>query len=523
MKNMTKKMFALLLSVVMMFAMAISVFAAESDQATVKTTANLNITKSADASNATFTAYKVMSAKQIGTDLFAYTVEDAFKPFFENGQNGYILNSDNEILKNGETTPVLTDGKWINTNSTVAADLASKLEKFAKANKIDEISVPANDLPIGYYLVSETTTSDKAQVSSKPVLVNLIADVNVTPKDSKTTLEKEILEGENKTPVKENTATIGDEIKYQVKTSIPIYAANVDKSKLVFKLSDTFTHLVYQKNLEIYAGADMTPVPVSDYNVTTNTDTEFVVEFTPDAILKYQGQDITLKYSATLGKDAVIGAAGNPNDIKLEYTYNPNQEKYKDTLDDKVKTYTYGFKIHKVDKNNETKDMAGAKFQISDEKGTVLGTFTYGENGTIKEVEGSVVIEGGDVNFASIKGLKAGKYSIKEIQAPQGYSMLANDVVVVIEGLVDADGNLNGKSELKLDQGSQSNDAVIEVGKSSGDNTVDMVVKIFNVKGISLPETGAKTAMYCLMGGVLLLVLGGLYFGFEKLSTRKRQ
>lgn len=520
MKTMSKKIFTLLLFVVMMFAMVIPTFAANDNETAVRTTANLNITKSQNAPNATFKAYKVMSAKQIGKDLFAYTVEDGFKAFFENGTNGYTLNGDNEILKEG--TVVVSDGEWINTNTTVAADLAAKLEKYAKENNISAIAVPAENLPIGYYVVSETATSDKAQVSSKPVLVNLVKDVNVTPKDSKTTLEKNILEGENETPVKENTATIGDEIKYEVKTSIPTYAANVDKNKLVFKLSDTFTHLVYQKNLKIYVDGVADAIPEADYTTTTATDTEFVVELKPETILKYQGKNITLKYTAILGTDAVIGAAGNPNDITLEYTNNPNQENYTGTLDDKVKTYTYGFKIHKVDKNDETKDMAGAEFAIYDENGTELGRFTYGEDGKIENATGLIETVQGNKNYASIKGLKEGNYTITEINAPQGYSILANSVVVKITGLKDDDGKYNGKAELSLVGGSDSNDAVVEVDKSSDNNTVDMVVKIFNVKGISLPETGAKTAMYCLLGGALLLVLGGLYFGIEKLSARKR-
>lgn len=255
MKSTTKKMFAFLLSVIMVLAMTVTAFAADEGTGTTKrTTANLNITRSENAPNATFKAYKVMSAKQVGEDLFTYTVEDAFKPFFENGANGYTLNGDNEILKDGKA--VTDDGEWANTNNTTAADLAAKLEKFAIQAGITAMNVPANDLPIGYYVVSETATADKAQVSSKPVLVNLVKDVNITPKDSKTTLEKNILEGDAETPVKENTASVGDEIKYEVTTSIPTYAANVDKTKLVFKLTDTFTRLDYQKNLEIYVGDD---------------------------------------------------------------------------------------------------------------------------------------------------------------------------------------------------------------------------------------------------------------------------
>lgn len=167
--------------------------------------------------------------------------------------------------------------------------------------------------------------------------------------------------------------------------------------------------------------------------------------------------------------------------------------------------------------------MSGAEFKIYDEAGNELGSFKYGENGTITDVEGLKITTDGSKNYAIITGLKEGKYSIKEVQAPQGYSMLANPVVVQITGSKDENGKYNGKSTLTLATGSDSNDATVEVGEAGDNNTVDLVVKIFNVKGISLPETGAKTAMYCLYGGALLLVLGGIYFGLEKLSSRKRQ
>lgn len=46
--------------------------------------------------------------------------------------------------------------------------------------------------------------------------------------------------------------------------------------------------------------------------------------------------------------------------IYRTYAIHPNKTDSKGTLEDEVKTYTYGFNIHKVDKNDDTKDMAGA-------------------------------------------------------------------------------------------------------------------------------------------------------------------
>ena len=536
MKKATKKILSLLLTVAMMLTMAVSVFAADngaSGESAAETKATLTINKSTNSPGATYVAYKVMSATPLGNNLYAYTVEDGFKDFFTTSKK-FALDGNNQIVKKGTTDLVATD--LSSTNNTDVASLARELEMWAIANasgKIKEINVPAGnpgtELPIGYYVVREKATeADNGAVATLPVLVNLTGNKTITPKDNKTTLEKKIIEGGQKLDA--NSANIGDDINYEVTTSIPTYEANVDSSKLQFKLTDTFSEgLTYNHNLVIKAG-DQTLVADTDYTMTTDEDGKFVAELTADAILKYQGCSLTLKYSARLNEKAVVGTAGNPNKIKLEYTNNPNQEDHTGILEDEVKTFTYGFKIHKVDKNNDTQDMSGAKFGIYgvDANGDIdmnqeLGTFTYGKNGTIAESSGKVVIEATDrQNYAAIKGLNEGSYYIKELVAPSGYAILAEPIKVKITDERDADGNLTGVGLLEIEGSTSTDIADIENGKSNGGNAIDLVVKIKNVKGISLPETGSKTAMYCLYGGALLIALGALYFGIEKLVANKK-
>lgn len=512
MKSMTKKMLALVLSVVMVLAMGVTAFAEEA-----ATTANLKINGKA---GATYTAYEVMKATVAGKDtagdpIYTYSVTDEFKTFFENNADGYTLNSDNEILKDGEV--IVSDGLKANVNNTKAAALASALEKFALANNISGKNVTAEGLntEIGYYVIAETATTGDKAIASKPILVDLRKDVTVDPKDSKVDLEKKIVEGDQKLDA--NTANIGDEINYEVITNIPTYEANVDKSKLSFVLTDTFTHLTYKKNAVITVGED-TLEKGTDYTI-VEEDGRFVITLTPETILKHQGDNVLLKYSATLNKDAVVdNVAGNPNKIELDYTNNPGQADSKGHLEDEVKTYTFGLKIHKVDKNDDTKDMAGAAFEVKDSDGNVIGTFEYGEDGQITNPTGLIITK--DSNIATIKGLKDGEYTITETKAPAGYSLLGEPVIVKItDAGKEAGGEANGEGKLTIVSGKGTAETAVE----NKDGIIDLTVKIENVKGISLPETGAKTAVYCLFGGALLIVLGGLYFGLEKISRRKRQ
>ena len=507
----TKKVFALLLSVVMVLTMALTAFAADTEGEAKLTIKNPN-------DGAVYTAYKVMNATAVGEDnegntVYTYTVCDGFADFFEDGAYGYTLNSDNEILKEGEV--IASDG-FTNTNASEAAALATALEKYAIAQKIEGTKISESGLATekGYYVVAETAT-EGAVVASKPMLVNLTKDVEVTTKKSDIVLEKKIVEGDKELDT--NTANIGDEVHYKVTSSIPTYEANVDEKELSYVLTDTFTNLIYKGNAVIKVG-DAVLAKDTDYTI-VEKDSEFVLSLKPETILTYQGKDVVLTYSAKLSKDAVVdNAEGNPNHIKLEYTNNPNKEDSKGTLEDEVKTFTFGLKIHKVDKNDDTKDMAGAAFEVKDSDGNVIGTFEYGENGEITNPTGLVITKDG--NIATIKGLKDGEYTITETKAPAGYSMLSAPVVVKItDAGKEAGGEANGEGKLSIVNGPGT--AVTEV--ENNDGIIDLTVKIENSKGISLPETGAKTAMYCLYGGALLIVLGGLYFGIEKLFSRKRQ
>ncbi len=513
MKAVTKKIFALLLSAIMLMATGVSAFADTGNSTTV----NLKIDNK---SGATYTAYKVMSSKVSGTDkdgnpVYTYTVESAFAGFFKDGENGYTLDSDNVIKKDGKA--ITSDGTSANTNQTEAAYLANALKNYALAKGITGTVIGDSglDTGIGYYVIAETATTSNKVVASKPILVDLRNNKEITPKNSTVDLEKKIVEGEKK--VDSNTANIGDTIKYEVTTSIPTYEANVDKSKLSYTLTDTFTNLTYKKNLVI--NADGTALTAGTDYTLTETDGGFTAALTQDAIINHQGAKLVLTYSAVLNEDAVVdNEVGNPNKIKLEYTNNPDVDNSKGVLEDDVKTYTYGFKIHKVDKNDDTKDMAGAAFEVKDSKENVIGTFEYGEDGKITNPTGAIITKDG--NIATIKGVDVGNYTITETKAPKDYSMLSEPVVIKIEDSGEAAGEeLNGIGKLEIVSGQGT--AATSVENNNG--VIDLTVKIENVKGISLPETGGMTALYCMIGGVILIVFGGLYFGLSRRSGRKEQ
>ncbi|WP_412733750.1 hypothetical protein [Clostridium perfringens] len=65
----------------------------------------------------------------------------------------------------------------------------------------------------------------------------------------------------------------------------------------------------------------------------------------------YSTVGLTLEYQATLNENALVDTkanAGNPNDITLEYTNNPDVENSNKTINDKVTSYTWGFGVKKL-------------------------------------------------------------------------------------------------------------------------------------------------------------------------------
>lgn len=174
------------------------------------------------------------------------------------------------------------------------------------------------------------------------------------------------------------TAAIGKDVRFTLTTTVPNYTGY---DKYWLQLADSMgTGLTFKEVTSVKVG---TTEYVSDTSVWKKVDGQngaFTIFLAPttdetgadisnllssdDVKAKFPvGQTVTVTYTATLDKDAVILSTGNPNTVTVQYSHNPNDWKdLEKSPEDTVKVYTGTVTLKKVD--NAGKTLAGAVFNI---------------------------------------------------------------------------------------------------------------------------------------------------------------
>ncbi|PFL06351.1 collagen-binding domain-containing protein, partial [Bacillus thuringiensis] len=122
--------------------------------------------------------------------------------------------------------------------------------------------------------------------------------------------------------------------------------------------------------------------------------------FAPNAVLETKG--------GSINGQAFVGAVQQTGGFEF-HNFKFNWQHWNKSSTGKVK-------IKKVDSNNDNKKLAGAKFQIEDAKGKVVGELVTNEEGEVISKE-----------------LPIGNYTLVEVEAPKGYELLKDKVAVKVE------------------------------------------------------------------------------------------
>ena len=294
-----------------------------------------------------------------------------------------------------------------------------------------------------------------------------------------------------------------------------------------FKFSDTLSKGLDLKevlsvkvgNTTLKAGKTGTNTYALAYDKNTRTLTVTLNDFY-NSYKNHTGETITVVYTATLNKDAVIGMNPNTNKAVVEYSNNPSTDKTGTSEPSTVDAHTFDFTIYKYylkDQNNKEDKIALEKAEFELYKGNTEGTAAD------EQAKVNIVDEGNGVyrqatadeakaaDFTSakivsdadgkvlVKGLDAGIYYLRETKAPEGYNKLLSDIKVVIKADYDVKtGKLTSYSVDYTYNGKTTN------GTAITDKDSHPVVAVENKTGAQLPSTGARTALLLTLAGVVL-------------------
>lgn len=473
MKNKMKKMIAMFMMFAMILGLNTVAFAAEGTN-----TVHVN-TGAYDVSNVTFKAYRVFDVTKNG-DKYGYAMTTNFVKFF----NKKNLTTDNDAYNyanNNQKTIANELKEYIATESTTEDDSAIKIPGKATFSNLTD----------GYYII--VPSGDTFSPNLVTVAETETKTVNLKGKEP--TTEKKV---ENQDWA---SAQVGKKVTFKVTSQVPDMTG---KKNYVFRLEDTLSKGLTM-NVDDFKSVKIGETVLtkdSDYTVkvepgTKAETTDLVVEI--NGFEKYNekaGSNIVFEYQAEVNKDAVTVEKAT-NEAHVEYGNDPNQ--MDKSQPDKVKVYTHELTITKVDGKDNRTPLAGAEFELyegSPAQGSAIklvkenaanGNNEYHVADSTEQTTAKTTVVSPANGTIVIKGLKAGKYTLKETKAPDGY-------------------NKGKDTEIKIT--AENNDGGETVTVTGNTITVE------NNSGLQLPSTGG-------MGTIIFVAAGVCVVGFLIFTSRK--
>lgn len=557
-----KRAAAMLLAVVLSLCLAVTAFADNTDQPT----GTLRVTGSglyipgedeaAKGKNVTairmFTARATEAATPNPNTFDSYVLENKWEGFFKQDE---IFNA----MKTAGATTVSTANDldsaalsdaavaYINTllsettttKGTTLVEFAHKAQKWVRSDehkadftdnvlKFTSTATPISGdtdktkgtatfsgLTAGYYLVFPEggSTGDNSR-GTDAILVNVPKNGGVTEQTIKSafpTVDKKVQTTEGGNPTDNGTAQVGDTVTFKLTAKVPDMT-DYDKYtfKFIDKLSDGLEFVadsveVNIANNKITAGANTYSATYEDTTKTLTVafdDLKNVVKNGTDKVAT--DDEIVVTYKAKITKDAVTT---NPakNTVYLEYSNNPGTNELGKSNPDESKVYTYDiniFKFYKGEENAETA-LANATFKLtaSEESTSEAIKLVAEADGKTyhvadaKELEDTSVTKVTEVTTGAdgkitIKGLKAGTYYLHETIAPTGYNKLKKPI------------------EIKIDVTNNNYTKPSYTVNGTPNKANDSTIKVENVKGVMLPETGSIGTIGLTALGVAVVLLG---------------
>lgn len=490
-----KRSIALVLAMILTLAMSVTVFAApNADQNTFSLTLNKAV------KGHTYEAYQILSGDLSADKATLSNIKwgEGIKAEGQTALGGDAAGYAKKLADMGNNSKELKEQAQI-----IGANLASASGSVTVTDP-DAKNVISNLKP-GYYLIKDKDDSLQGQESYTEFILHVTDDVDANVKADVPSVEKKVKDTNDTTG--ETTGwqdsadyDIGDDVPFQLTATL---ANNIESYKTYsLKFNDTLSKgLDYNNDAVIKLGdKDVTSYFTPSYDETAKT-----LTFTCDNILAFgatNSDKIVVEYTAKLNENAVIGAAGNPNTVYLDFSNNPNNGGEGDrgkTPEDKVIVFTYKLTVNKVDKEN--KPLTGAEFSLFKKV-----------NGKDELVEVKKILStNAEGTVFGFTGLDDGTYVLRETKTPDGYNSI-EDQTFTISAKHDESSD---DPKLTALTGDVASGSIINLGVmlEKGELSTDVV----NNKGSVLPSTGGAGRVAIYVIGAILVIGGGIV-----LVTKKR-
>lgn len=412
-----KKVFALVLALAMIFAMAVPAMAAGS----VATNLHEHTITIDAKPGYEYEAYQIFygdldekgtlsnivwgnAVKDKAMDLLAAlkAADEAYKDCNEAEDVAAVLGKNSSA--DNDQAKAFADIVATKNNPASGTDVYAFLDE-SQAHKEDAENIITVEGD-GYYLIVNSKVPVGEDVTYSRHMLEVVRDVTVTHKGTFPTVDKKILDNGEKVDI--NEAAIGEPIQYEIVGNLPnnlndydtyYYAFHDTLSKgLSLKDTDPFAEGIQSDIKVTVNGVDVTNyfhISHTAYSETAGTQITVGIQdilalelLTDPVVGDIKGgmlatdTKVVVTYTAYLNENAVVAVAGNPNVVNLEYSNDPNTDgdgattpphpkpelpepsvPTGETPEKKVESYTTKLSIQKTDGTG--KALKGAEFHLT--------------------------------------------------------------------------------------------------------------------------------------------------------------
>ena len=467
MKNLFKKVSAILMAAIMVLAMASTAFAATKDKATI----TVNNVEKADS----LQYAQVIKADKTTRTGWAFVNDDVADAYIE----AYGV-ADDDAQAAIEALIANTDAEKLGKAQALAAGNVTfaDMDNPQKVSEAGVYLVKATEEGYTYNIMSAYIGFGEVTIDGTTYDYPSLTDATVEAKKTPIQVNKKVLDADNVTKT-------GDVLTYTVSTNVPyINPTDTDKSFWAYDELKGAEYVNTEQATITLNGAPVTTAYLINFDTVNN---KFSVDLSAmiDDANSHAGEQVVITYQVkvTSENDTITNTATAGHKDGNEYGSK------------EIKTYEGNITLTKYGENDVT--LANAGFEVRKDGAEDALTFVKLSDGVYKYVpantEGAVTEVVTDANGeVKVQGLDVGTYKFKEVTAPQGYSVNTADVSATLE--------------------------VAEGDNGSASDVLTQTTSMKDSKLNALPSTGGMgTYLFTIIGVVVMAGAAGAFF----ISRRK--